>query len=244
MFENAGLPLTETRKKQMRDNHYYLMTLKADAWLQSQTKFSSLICRYQFVPPGTGLLVQDLIPSSQFHTLAKIEGDLSVGLNTDLSLTAQANTDQSLSNPAIPNAQASLGAGAKASGQLKGGLVIVMPKFSLELTCSDIVAVAQGSSEFRWRFMNPDFNKSPTIQMMTVFKAPKNLEQIQLKGIAYIEPNYGWLRDVLKNIIRMMNDQLYEKFKPLLGPDHHGRPFLSGNPDTHEKSWTLTLPQA
>lgn len=231
-FKESGAELTSIYKQQMHEYYdFYYMTLTVGLRPKPGVQFWRLSCELDFGPKGNNEpIVQTIFPNQQWRSIMNYGVGMDIGLNGNLNWSV--GIDASKLNEIINFI----------SPDLKGNVVnkndfkafIAIPEYKYELGNSEITALGEGNSTCYWRIQDQELQKVGTANFAVLFKVPKGTESINLRGIAWAEPNMNWLTADVRDVF----SELADRFKDLLrSKDKAASKFARG---TCEK-WKLTL---
>lgn len=125
---------------------------------------------------------------------------------------------------------------AKAANKNEFKAFVALPAFKYELSTTEITALGEGNSVCYWRIQDQEIQKIGTARFAIVFKVPKGMESITLRGIAWAEPNMNWLTADVRDVF----DELAERFQNLVKRKDEAASQLARGAS---EEWTLALPQ-
>ena len=89
-----------------------------------------------------------------------------------------------------------------------------------------------------WRIQDPTLQEKQTVTFVVVFKAPKNVDKVELKGLVAAEPKFTWLSAQLGDVMGELNDKVIALFQKSEA-DREGDERLAV---ADREEWTLSLP--
>jgi uncharacterized pyridoxal phosphate-containing UPF0001 family protein len=125
---------------------------------------------------------------------------------------------------------------AKAANKTEFKAFVALPAFKYELSMTEITALGEGNSICYWRIQDQEIQKIGTAKFAIVFKVPKGMESITLRGIAWAEPNMKWLTADVRDVF----NELAERFQTLVKRKDEAASQLARGAS---EEWTLALPQ-
>ncbi|NES87359.1 MAG: hypothetical protein F6K10_41940, partial [Moorea sp. SIO2B7] len=114
---------------------------------------------------------------------------------------------------------------------------IVIPEYAYEAGHFEIISQGEGNSRCYWRIEEPEIQKILTVQFAIVFKVPKEIKSINLRGIAWGEPDMNWLTADIRDVFSDLADRL----KTLIRNKNKAAIKFSRS---EVKEWILKLPKA
>jgi hypothetical protein len=236
-FKLSGTELNGIYQQQMH-NHYdfYYMTLSVDLIPKPGAKFWRLTCEMDFGPKGSSEpIVQTIFPKDKWREVMNFGVGMDLGL--DGSLDWNAGVDSSQLTQIMGNSNIPVEVKAKVANKDGFKAFITIPAYKYELGQSQILASGEDNSVCYWRIQDQELQKIGTMKFATVFKVPKGVESITLRGIAWPEPNMDWLTADVRDVLRALQG----KFRSLINSGEEGASQLARGVG---EQWTLTLPKA
>lgn len=205
IMKEAGVELSAVIAQQMeRQFDFYYITVSVDMRPKPGAQFKQLICQLNFGPKGENEpIVQTIFPQSKWRPVLTWGGGLNLGLNSELGWEVGLDTGEVSDILDLP---ADLRANVSNANAMKGRVVI--PDYAYEVGRFDIAAYGEGNSECYWLIQEPNLQQQLTLQFAIVFKVPQGTAGISLEGIAWAEPNMSWLVANLRNVFRVLKDNL------------------------------------
>jgi hypothetical protein len=235
LFQDAGIELSEIRKRQMREaSDFYYMTLTVSLQPKRGAQFTLVECALDLGPKGSKEpIVQTLFPKSEWKEVVAIgrRMDLALDGNLDWGAGVDMSDFENLAN--LPT---QIRARIVSKNQLKA--FVALPEYSYKLGRTEIAATGEGNSECFWRIENPELQRAQTVKFGVVFKVPKDISSIELSGIVAAEPRMNWLVANLRHIFADLSEKLKDLFRKQ-DADRHGEERLPIG--DHEK-WSIELP--
>lgn len=233
-FQSGGAKLSEIYRQQMADTHdFYSMTLTVNLRPKPGVQFRRLCCELDWSPKGEKeAIVQGMFPKNEWRTLMEWGAGMDLGLNENLDWTVGVDSS-------------SFGEIARLPGELKGKVsskndlkaFVVVPDYQYQIGRSEITALGEGSSTCYWYIKDADMQKRRSLELSVLFKVPRGVEAVQLRGVVWAEPNMNWLTADLKEVFRELSDRLQSLLK---SQDEAARKLARGLSET----WDLKLPNA
>lgn len=234
VFQEIGLELTSIYRQQMRDAFdFYYMTVPVYLRPKPGVKFWRLCCELDFSPKGDQEpIVQSIFPKSKWRPVMQLGVGMNLGLNENLDWSVGIDASKVTEFANLPG---ELKANVASKNELKA--FIVVPDYVYEAGRFEIIAQGEGNSDCYWRIEEPDSQKLATVQFAIVFKVPKGTESINLRGIAWAEPNINWLYEDIRDVF----SELEDRFKNLLRCKDEA---VSKLARVAGEEWSLTLPKS
>lgn len=232
-FTDSGAELANLYKQQTQFD-FYSMTLTVALRAKPGVQFWRLFCELDFGPKGSQEpIVQTIFPTEKWRSVMNFGVGMDVGLDGNLDWSAGVDASQLA---AIVNLlPGELKANAVSKNEFKA--VVAIPAYTYELGQSEITAIGEGNSLCYWRIQDQELQKLGTAKFAVVFKVPKGMEAIELRGTAYAEPNMSWLTADIRDVFGELSD----RFKALLRQKNDAaNQFARGTIET----WTLNLPRS
>ncbi|NEO03429.1 MAG: hypothetical protein F6K50_51475, partial [Moorea sp. SIO3I7] len=114
---------------------------------------------------------------------------------------------------------------------------IVIPEYAYEAGHFEIISQGEGNSKCYWRIEEPEIQNIPTVQFAIVFKVPKEIKSINLRGIAWGEPDMNWLTADIRDVFSDLADRLQTLIR-----NKNKAAIKFSRSDV--KEWILKLPKA
>ncbi|WP_293134995.1 hypothetical protein [Microcoleus sp. bin38.metabat.b11b12b14.051] len=234
-FKGSGTELIGIYKQQMQTQYdFYYMTLTVNLRPQPGAQFTRLTCQLDFHPKGSNEpIIQNIFPNQQWRTVMNFGVGMDIGLNGNLEWSA--GVDSTWLGELTNLLPGELKTNAANKNELKA--FMVMPEYKYELSHAEITAVGDGSSTCYWRIQDEEIQKVGTAKFAVVFKVPKGTESINLRGIAWAEPNMKWLTADVRDVFSELSD----RFKNLLRRKDEAAIHLAR---IANEEWSLILPKA
>ena len=233
-FQESGTKLSSIYQQQMRDEYdFYYMTVPVELRPKPGAQFRLLCCELDFSPKGENEpIVQTIFPQSKWRTVMSWGVGMDLGINEDLEWSVGVDASKVAEIANLP-------ANIKANVATKNGLkaFIVLREYNYEVGRFEITALGEGNSTCYWYIQDPNLQKMGTVEFAIVFKVPKGTKSINLRGVAWAEPNMNWLTADVRDVFSELADGLKEL---LQRKDKAASKFARGDAE----EWTLTLPKA
>jgi hypothetical protein len=233
-FKESGAELKNIYRQQMSQQYdFYYMTVPVDLLPKPGAQFRRLTCQLDFGPKGSGEpIVQTIFPNQKWRDVMNFGVGMDIGLNGNLDWSA--GVDSSVLTKIIEQLPGELKAQAANKNEFKA--FVALPAFKYELGKTEITALGEGNSVCYWRIQDQEVQKIGTARFAIVFKVPKGMESITLRGIAWAEPNMNWLTADVRDVF----DELAERFQTLVKRKDEAASQLARGAS---EEWTLALPQ-
>jgi len=234
-FKGSGTELIGIYKQQMQTQYdFYYMTLTVGLRAQPGAQFRRLTCQLDFHPKGNNEpIIQSIFPNHKWRTIMNFGVGIDVGLNGNLEWSA--GVDSAWLGELTNLLPGELKTNATNKNELKAFLVL--PEYKYELSHAEVTAIGDGSSTCYWRIQDQEIQKVGTAKFAVVFKVPKGTESINLRGIAWAEPNMNWLAADVRDVFSEFSD----RFKNLLRRKDEAAIQLAR---IANEEWSLILPKA
>ncbi|BAY46364.1 hypothetical protein SAMD00079811_39730 [Scytonema sp. HK-05] len=235
IFKDIGVELNSIYRQQMRDAYdFYYMTVTVDLRPKPGARFSRLCCELVFSSEGENEpIVEKIFPNSKWRSVMKLGVGMNLGLNGNLDWSVGIDASQVAEIADLPG---NLKANVASNNELKA--FIVVSDYAYEVGGFEILAQGEGNSTCYWRIEEPDIQKMATVKFAIVFKVSKGTESINLRGIAWAEPNKNWLISKIRNVFSKLSDS----WKNRLQSEDEAASKLAEL--TASEVWTLDLPKA
>lgn len=233
-FKDSGTELNNIYRQQMQGQFdFYYMTLATSLLPERAARFWRLTCELDFEPKGMEEpIIQTLFPSQQWRSVMSFGVGMDVGLNGNLDWNV--GVDSEKLGPLSETLPGDLKAKVNSTDSFSG--FITLPSYKYELGHPEVLATGEGNSICSWRIQDENLQKIGTLRLGIVFKVPKGLETITLKGKVWAEPNMNWLASDVGDIFYALG----QKFKNLLNQgDEAANQFARGMAE----EWVLSLPK-
>jgi len=234
-FKERGTELIGDYKQEMQTQYdFYYMTLTVDLRPQPGAQFRRLTCQLDFHPKGNKEpIIQSIFPNQKWRTIMNFGVGIDIGLNGNLEWSA--GVDSAGLGELTNLLPGQLKTNAANKNELKAFLAL--PEYKYELSHAEVTAVGERSSTCYWRIQDQEVKKVGTAKFAVVFKVPKGTETVNLRGIAWAEPNMNWLTADVRDVFSELSD----RFKNLLRRKDEAAIQLARI--AHEE-WSLILPKA
>jgi hypothetical protein len=232
-FKATGNELTDVYRQQMRDQYdFYYLTLKVELRPKPTAKFWRLVCELDFGPKGgQEPMLQSIFPNEKWRAVLSAGAVMDIGLNGNLDW--KVGVDTSALTALLE----------QAPGELKGEIInknefktfVAMPDYKYEFGHFEILATGVGSTAY-WRIQDPALQKTGMVEFATVFKVPKEIQDIQLIGKVWVEPDVNWLFADLRDVAGEMSNRFKQLFR---NKEEAASRFARWDAET----WQLQLPK-
>lgn len=232
-FQRTGVELNSIYRKQMRDQYdFYYLTLWVGLRPKPTAQFSRLICELDFGPKGDQeAILQSIFPNEKWRSVLSAGVGMDIGLNGNLNWTAGVDTS------ALTTVFEQL------PGEIKGEVTsknefkafMAMPAYKYEFGHFEILATGVGSTAY-WRIQDQALKKTGMVEFAAVFKVPKAIQDVELTGTAWAEPNVNWLFADIRDVAGALSD----RFKQLF---HNKEEAASQFARWDAEKWKLQLPK-
>lgn len=209
-FQATGTELSSLYRQQMQDQYdFYYLTLKVELRPKPTAQFWRLICELDFGPKGAQEpMLQSVFPNEKWRSVLSAGVGMDIGLNGNLDWTAGVDTS---------DLTAVL---EQAPGELKGEIAnknefktfVAMPAYKYEFGHFEILATGVGSTAY-WRIQDPALQKTGMVEFATVFKMPKGMQEIDLVGKVWVEPDVNWLFADVRDVAGELSDRFKQLFR-------------------------------
>ncbi|OLT60517.1 hypothetical protein [Moorena bouillonii] len=234
LFEETEEGLSNIYRQQMRDAFdFYYMTVTVDLRPKPGVRFWRLCCELDFSPKGEKEpIVQSIFPKSQWRPVMNFGVGMNLAINSNLDWSIGIDSTELAEFTTIP---AELKANVGNKNELKA--FIVIPEYAYEAGHFEIISQGEGNSKCYWRIEEPEIQNIPTVQFAIVFKVPKEIKSINLRGIAWGEPDMNWLTADIRDVF----SDLADRFQTLIRNKNQAAIKFSRS---DIKEWILNLPKA
>ncbi|MGC1195590.1 MAG: hypothetical protein WA882_01745 [Geitlerinemataceae cyanobacterium] len=231
------IQLTDIDDQQMLEQwDFYSMTLTVDLRPARAAKFWRLTCQLDFSPKGSKEpIVHSLFPTQKWRSIVSLGVGMEVGLNGNLDWNV--GVDSSQLAALVESLPGELKANVGNKDEFKA--VLAIPAYQYELGHPEILTNGEGSSTCYWRIQDKELQKMGTAKFAMVFKVPKGTESIELRGIAWAEPDLNWLTADIRDVFGDLSDRL----KQLLRQKNEVASRFARGDNNDGEEWTLTLPK-
>lgn len=232
-FKNSGTELNDIYRQQMQEQFdFYYMTLTVNLRPERAAQFWQLACELDFEPKGVQEpIIQTLFPTQQWRSILSFGVGMEVGLNGDLDWNV--GIDSAQLGPLSETLPGELK--AKVGSRDNFQAFIAIPSYKYDLTRPEIWVTGEGNSVCSWQIQDESLHNLGTLRSGLVFKVPRGVESVTLKGKVWAEPNINWLVADLGDIFYVLE----QRFKTLLNQGNESaNRFSRGAMET----WTLQLP--
>lgn len=209
-FQETGTELSNIYRQQMQDQYdFYYLTLKVELRPQPTVQFWRLICELDFGPKGEQEpILQSVFPNEKWRSVLSGGVGMDIGLNGNLDWTAGIDTsDLTAVLEQVP-------------GEIKGEVAnknefkafVTMPAYKYEFGLFEILTTSVGSTAY-WRIQDEALKKTGMVEFATVFKVPKAVQEIELVGKVWVEPNVNWLFADVRDVASELSDRFKQLFR-------------------------------
>lgn len=205
LFKAVGVQLDPIQKKKQKNENFYYMTVAVSMVPGDGVFYDQLKCELEFGPEGDDSpIIHSIFPSPEWKEVLKWGAELNLSLNADLSWAIGLDLDDptqiSLFNALPKEIQAKV----KNKNTYKG--LIVIPSFSYSLGRAEITATGDGNTFGYWDIQKPELQQTQTVKFGLIFKAPKTVTQVTLKGKAVARVSRNWLVGNLKPLLSSLTE--------------------------------------
>lgn len=209
-FQVTGTELKDIYRQQMQDEYdFYYLTLKVELRPKPTVQFWKLICELDFGPKGKQEpILQSVFPNEKWRSVLSASVGMDIGLNGNLDWTAGAD------------ASAITSVLEQVPGEIKGEIAnkdefkafVTMPAYKYEFGLFEILTTSVGSTAY-WRIQDEALKKTGMVELATVFKVPKAVQELELVGRAWVEPNVNWLFADVRDVAGELSDRFKQLFR-------------------------------
>jgi hypothetical protein len=236
LFDALKIPLNEIWREQMQGSYdFYYMTMPAILNLSHGTKLSTLRCHLDFEPGlPDGIIIQRIFPSSKWKDILSMGGSMQIALDGQLDWQVGLSSAQiqALLPMALPG---ELEAHVKNSNELKAHIAIA--DYNWGVGRVDINAAGESGAFCSWDMVHADLRIAQTVDFGIVFKVPKGMRAIVVKGVIAARPARNWLIEGLRAIFAYLSPQLQDELRQ---DEDSRRPHLVLG---DHRDWSLALPR-
>lgn len=233
-FQEAGIELSSIYRQQMQEQYdFYYLTLKVELRPKPTVQFWKLICELDFGPKGEQEpILQSVFPNEKWRSVLSAGVGMDIGLNGNLDWTAGVDTS------------AITAVLEQVPGEIKGEVTnknefkafVTMPAYKYEFGLFEILTTSVGSSAY-WRIQDEALKKTGMVEFATVFKVPKAVQEIELVGKVWVEPNVNWLFADVRDVASELSDHFKQLFR---NKEEAANQFKRWDAE----KWQLQLPKA
>jgi len=237
LLTEATFPETELnniyRQQMQQQYNFYYLTLKVGLRPKPSVQFWRLICELDFGPKGEQEpILQSVFPNEMWRSVLNAGVGMDIGLNGNLEWTAGVDTS------------ALTAVLEQVPGQIQGEITnkndfnafVTMPAYKYEFGLFEILTTGVGSTAY-WRIQDEALKKTGMVEFATVFKVPKAVQEIELVGKVWVEPNVNWLFADVSDVVGELSDRFKQLFR---NKQEAASRFTRGDAET----WQLQLPKA
>jgi len=209
-FQETGTELSNIYRQQMQDQYdFYYLTLKVELRPKPTVQFWKLICELDFGPKGEQEpILQSVFPNEKWRSVLSAGVGMDIGLNGNLDWNAGVDTSDLM---AVLE---------QATGELKGEITsksefktfVAMPAYKYEFGLFEILTTEVGSTAY-WRIQDEALKKTGMVEFATVFKVPKAVQELELVGRAWVEPDVNWLFADVRDVAGELSDRFKQLFR-------------------------------
>jgi hypothetical protein len=210
-FQEIGVELDSiVRQKMQNEYDFYYLSLEVGLRPKATAEFWKLVCELDFSPKGEQEpIIQSVFPNQKWRKVLSLGIAMNIGLNGNLDWTA--GVDTSALTAAL---------GQEIPGEIKAKIVnqnqfktfITMPSYKYEFGHFEILANGVGSTAY-WRIQDQALKKTGTVEFITVFQVPQGVQEIELVGRAFVEPNVNWLFANIRDVAGELSDKYKQLFR-------------------------------
>lgn len=209
-FQETGTELSNIYRQQMQEQYsFYYLTLKVELRPKPTAQFWRLICELDFGPKGEQEpILQSVFPNEKWRSVLRAGVGMDVGLNGNLDWTAGVDTS------------ALAAVLEQVPGEIKGEITnknelkafVAMPAYKYEFGLFEILTTGVGSTAY-WRIQDEALKKTGMVEFATVFKVPKAIQELELVGKAWVEPDVNWLFADVRDVAGELSDRFKKLFR-------------------------------
>jgi hypothetical protein len=209
-FQETGTELSSIYRQQMQDQYdFYYLTLRVELRPKPTAQFWRLICELDFGPKGEQEpILQSVFPNEKWRSVLSVGVGMDIGLNGNLDWTAGVDTS------------ALTAVLEQVPGEIKGEITnknefkafVAMPAYKYEFGLFEILTTGVGSTAY-WRIQDEALKKTGMIEFATVFKVPKAVQELELVGKAWVEPDVNWLFADVRDVAGELSDRFKQLFR-------------------------------
>jgi hypothetical protein len=209
-FQATGTELSKIYRQQMQDQYdFYYLTLKVELRPKPTVQFWKLICELDFGPKGEQEpILQRVFPNEKWRSVLSAGVGMDIGLNGNLDWTAGVDT------PALTAVL------EQVPGEIKGEIAnknefkafMTMPAYKYEFGLFEILTTDVGSTAY-WRIQDEALKKTGMVEFATVFKVPKAVQELELVGKVWVEPDVNWLFADVRDVAGELSDRFKQLFR-------------------------------
>ena len=233
-FKEFGTDLNSIYRQQMQDQYdFYYLTLQVALIPGRTVQFWKLVCELDFGPKGEQEpILQSIFPNEKWRSVLKVEGGVDIGLIGLLGWIVGVDT----SALEVIRAQMPGELQVDITNKSDFKAVVTMPAYKYEFGYAEILATGVGATA-RWNIKDKALKKTGMVEFATVFKVPKSVQELELTGTVWAEPNTNWLFSDVRDVAGELSDRFKQLFR---NQEEASRRLVRGV----TKDWLLELPKA
>lgn len=209
-FQETGTKLSSIYRQQMQDQYdFYYLTLKVELRPKSTVQFRKLICELDFGPKGEQEpILQSVFPNEKWRAVLSTGVGMDIGLNGNLDWTA--GVDTSAISAVLEQVPGEIQ--GEVANKNEFNAFVTMPAYKYEFGLFEILTTGVGSTAY-WRIQDEALKKTGMVEFATVFKVPKAIQEIELVGKVWVEPNVNWLFADVRDVAGELSDRFKQLFR-------------------------------
>jgi hypothetical protein len=133
---------------------------------------------------------------------------MDIGLNGNLDWTA--GVDTSAITAVLEQVPGEIQGEVANKNEFKA--FVTMPAYKYEFGLFEILTTGVGSTAY-WRIQDEALKKTGIVEFATVFKVPKAVQEIELVGKVWVEPNVNWLFADVRDVASELSDRFKQLFQ-------------------------------
>ncbi|MBS1745952.1 MAG: hypothetical protein JST21_07260 [Bacteroidetes bacterium] len=175
--------------------------------LKTRSKWSFNKYRLLIEFEDDNIKVIDIFPSDKFKEIAKVQGNLNVGIDT--SLNFKAVTPEIKIQKGVATLEANAAVGANESG----GIKFIVPPFEYSIKKWEIKTEGKDLNYLDWEFYSIDEEmKSESRKLKAIIRIPKNIKSANYTTTLVAYRNPDSFKDALTGIFTNFSDTLQSWF--------------------------------
>ncbi len=209
-FQETGTELSSIYRQQMQDQYdFYYLTLKVELRPKPTVQFWKLMCELDFSPKGEQEpILQSVFPNEKWRSVLSTGVGMDIGLNGNLDWTA--GVDTSAITDVLEQVPDEIKGEIANKNEFKA--FVTMPAYKYEFGLFEILTAGVGSTAY-WRIQDEALKKTGMVEFATVFKVPKAVQEIELVGKVWVEPNVNWLFADVRDVASELSDHFKQLFR-------------------------------
>jgi hypothetical protein len=209
-FQETGTELSNIYRQQMQDQYdFYYLTLKVELRPKPAVQFWKLMCELDFAPKGEQEpILQSVFPNEKWRSVLSTGVGMDIGLNGNLDWTA--GVDTSAISAILKQVPGEIQ--GEVANKNEFNAFVTMPAYKYEFGLFKILTTGVGSTAY-WRIQDEALKKTGMVEFATVFKVPKAVQEIELVGKVWVEPNVNWLFADVRDVASELSDRYKQLFR-------------------------------